>query len=71
MYEIYFATNRFHFLMPNRMLTFGLDWTGSEQKPVAGSCENGNGPSVYIKFWEFFVMLNKYYVLKKDSSPCS
>jgi hypothetical protein len=31
----------------------GLDASGSGQRPVAGSCEHGNEPSVSIKEGEF------------------
>jgi hypothetical protein len=31
----------------------GLDSSGSEQGPVAGSCEHGNEPSGSVKVGEF------------------
>jgi len=31
---------------------YGLDWTGSGYGQVAGTCECGNEPSGFIKFWE-------------------
>jgi hypothetical protein len=31
----------------------GLDWSGSGQEPVAGSCEHGNEPSGSEKGGEF------------------
>lgn len=37
----------------NRALGCGLDWTASGEGPLAGSYAHGNGPSVYIKYWEF------------------
>jgi hypothetical protein len=32
----------------------GTDWLYLVQVPVAGSCEHGNEPSGFIKFWEIF-----------------
>jgi hypothetical protein len=42
-----------------------LDSIGSGQGPVASSCEYGNKLSGFIKFWEFFSLL------EKDSGPLS
>jgi hypothetical protein len=33
---------------------YGLDWSGSEQGPVEGSCESGNEPLGSTKCWEVF-----------------
>jgi hypothetical protein len=35
------------------MWGYGLDWTGSGQRQVAGNCECGNEPSGSIKREEF------------------
>jgi hypothetical protein len=38
----------------------GLDASGSRQRPVAGSCEQGNEPSDSIKSGEFLASLRDY-----------
>jgi hypothetical protein len=38
----------------------GLDSSGSEQRPLAGSCEHGNEPSGSIKDREFLDLLNDF-----------
>jgi hypothetical protein len=48
----------------------GLNSSGSEQGPVASSCEHGNEPSASIKDGEFFDYLSKYKLFKKDRAPC-
>jgi hypothetical protein len=30
----------------------GVDCSGSREGPLEGSCEHGNEPSGFIKFWE-------------------
>jgi hypothetical protein len=48
---------------------YGLDSSGSGQRPVAGSCEHGNALSGSIKCREFLAWLNNCWLLNKDSAP--
>jgi hypothetical protein len=34
---------------------YGLDWSGSGEGPVQGSCEDGNESLAYIKCWNVLV----------------
>jgi hypothetical protein len=38
---------------------------------VEGSCEHGNEPSRFIKFWETLEQLSDWQLLKKDSDSWS
>jgi hypothetical protein len=38
---------------------------------VAGCCEHGNEPLGSIKFWVILELLSNWWLLKKDSAPCS
>jgi hypothetical protein len=42
---------------------YGLDWLGSGQGPVEGSCEHGNEPSGSIKFWEVLEWLSFAFII--------
>jgi hypothetical protein len=48
-----------------------LDSSGSEQGPVAASCEHGDKSLGCLKGTWFRDQLSDCYVLKKDSGPCS
>jgi hypothetical protein len=48
---------------------YGLDSFVSEHRPMDGSCENGNKPSVLIKCWKILKQLSDWWLLKKDSAP--
>jgi hypothetical protein len=48
-----------------------LDWSGSRQGPVAGSCERRDEFSGSIKFGELLGYLRYYSIFKKDSVPWS
>jgi hypothetical protein len=54
-------------ILGNRMEGCGLDSSGSEYGPVAGSCKHGDEPSGSIKGGEFFSSCAYYWLLKKDS----
>jgi hypothetical protein len=47
----------------------GLDWSGSGDGPVEGSCEHGNELSGSIRCWEFLEWLQNGQLLKKGSAP--
>jgi hypothetical protein len=47
----------------------GLDSSGSEQEPVADSCEHGIELSDSVKFWEFQGWLRNCWLLRKPSAP--
>jgi hypothetical protein len=49
----------------------GVESSGVEQGPVAGSCECSNEPSGTIKDGEFLDQVNDCLFLKKDSDPWS
>jgi hypothetical protein len=53
------------------MTWYGLNRSGSEQRPVEGPCEHGNEPSGSIKCWDLFEWLNNWLLLKKGSAPRS
>jgi hypothetical protein len=36
---------------------------------VEGSCEHGNEPSGFIKYWEVLEWLHNWQLLKKGSAP--
>jgi hypothetical protein len=38
---------------------------------VGGSCEHGNEPSGFIKYWEFFELLSNCWFLKNYSATWS
>jgi hypothetical protein len=42
-----------------------LDWCGSGEGPVEGSCGNGNEPSDSIKYWEVLECLHNLRLLKR------
>jgi hypothetical protein len=46
------------------MTVYGLNSTGSEQRPISGSCEHGNESSGSIKDGEFIDYVHYCYVLK-------
>lgn len=50
-------------------LKYGLNWSGSGQRHLAGSCVWGDEPSGYIKCGQFFDKLKTSYFLRKDPSP--
>jgi hypothetical protein len=47
----------------------GVDWHGSGQGPVEGSCEHGIEPSGSIKCWGVVEGLHNWRLLKKGSAP--
>jgi hypothetical protein len=49
-------------------------WTGFIWLRIditVGSCDHGNEPSGYIKYWEYLMPLRNYSILKKESLPWS
>jgi hypothetical protein len=48
----------------------GMDWPGSGQGPVEGSCEHGNEPLGSIKCWQVLEWLHNWRLLKKGSALC-
>jgi hypothetical protein len=48
---------------------YGVDWYGWGLELVEGSCEQGNEPSVSIKYCEILEWLSDYRLLKKASIP--
>jgi hypothetical protein len=53
------------------MWVFGLDFTGWEYSPEAGSEGERNEYSGIIKSGEFFERFSDYHIVKKDSVPWS
>lgn len=54
----------------NRVGGYGLDSSGTEQGPMAGSCEYGYKPSGLIKGRDFFDYLSDYFVSGKTPQNC-
>jgi hypothetical protein len=46
-----------------------IDYSGSRYGAVEGSCEHGNEPSGFIKFWEVIEWLHNWRLFKKGSAP--
>jgi hypothetical protein len=45
-----------------------LNWSGSEEGPVEGSCEHGNEPSGSRNCWDVYEWLHNWQLLKKGST---
>jgi hypothetical protein len=50
---------------------YGLDLSGTGQKPVESSCEHGNELSNSIKCWEILAYLSDWQLLKTGPAQCS
>jgi hypothetical protein len=48
---------------------YGLDRSGSGERPVEGYCEHGGEPSGSIKYWEVLEWLHNWQLLKKSTAP--
>jgi hypothetical protein len=48
-----------------------VDWIHLAQgwRPMEGSCEHGNEPSGFIKYWEILEQFSDWWLLKKASAP--